>query len=54
MIDKEKKRAEQTLLPTDKALDQDTLGQVSAGGSPFEDIKRIKTHEIDEDVYNKA
>lgn len=54
MLDKEKKKAEQTLLSEDKELDQDALEQVSAGGSPFENIKRIKTHEIDEDVYNKA
>lgn len=54
MIDKKKKRAEQALLPEEKELDQDTLEQVSAGGSPFEEIKRIKTHEIDEDLYNKG
>lgn len=53
MFGKEKKTPEQTEPAKEKELDQDALEQVSAGGNPFPK-QRIKVHELDEDVYNKA
>lgn len=47
------KEPEEKLPDKEKELDQDALEQVSAGGNPFP-TKRIKVHELDEDVYNKA
>lgn len=54
MFGKGKKTPEEKKTIKEKELDQETLEQVSAGGNPFADVERIKEHELDEDVYNKA